>query len=339
MARDRTVRVRFVGSQRPLERQLVEAHGFAYQGLELAAASVLRQNPFRFGWTNWRACRTALQMVDHERPRIIIGLGGLASVPLVLAASRRKIPLLLLEQNVIPGRATRWLSRLAHTVCTTFDETARLLPTETRIVRTGNPVREEIAALTTAPPEMRCEASTLLILGGSQGATGLNRGVLQLIEEQATALRNWQIVHQTGTDQYPQVREFYDRLQLDCVVEPFFHDLSAWYRRATIVISRAGATTLAELACAGLPAILVPYPHAADNHQVRNAEVLAEAGGGVVVLQGTTPEQTAERLSRVLLPLMADERKRQEMRNRMRRQAEPEAGERVVQEIDRLTGG
>ena len=338
IARNSSTRVLFVGSQRPLERQLVEAHHCSHQGLLLAGLPLLRRNPFRFGWTNWQACRTAAKLLDQERPQVVIGLGGLASVPLVLAAARRKIPIVLLEQNVIPGRATRWLSRLAQTVCTTFGETARLLPACAEVVQTGNPVREEIAALaaarTVAPPGI----STLLILGGSQGAEGLNQGVLHLIRSNTEAFRGWQIVHQTGANQCQQVREAYRSLQLDSVVEPFFHDLTPWYRQATAVISRAGATTLAELACAGLPTVLVPYPHSADNHQLRNAEVFAAAGGAVTVGQGGAADQTGRSLAEVLLPVLADESRRAAMREGMWKLARPEARERVIAEIDRLTG-
>jgi len=228
----------------------------------------------------------------------VIGLGGFACVPIVLAATRLGIPTILLEQNAIPGRAVRWLSRRVSTVCVSFDATLPLLPSRTRAVVTGNPVRSEIATLATnrtRSPDLTC---TLLVLGGSQGAQPINQAMIEWSRTADPA--NLRIIHQTGAGQDEAVRTAYTERRINCEVAPFFTDMASLYRRATFGITRAGATTLAELACAGCPAILIPYPQAVDNHQLRNAELFTHSSAAQIVLQQATPVATANLLSQAI---------------------------------------
>lgn len=341
LARSPAARLLFVGSDRPLERELIAKYGYEHLALPVESTQTLLRNPPLFLWGNWRAYRAAAKLLTDRLPQAVIGLGGFASVPVVLAATRRKIPTLLLEQNTIPGRATQWLSSRVDGVCISFAETTARLPRKVRTVLTGNPVRGGIARLADSSTPMNADlgsgdAITLLILGGSQGAKGLNDAVRILVEQQSEKLRAWRIRHQTGPQQADELRQDYTRFKIEAVVAPFFDDMSREYQQATVVVSRAGATTLAELACAGCPAVLVPYPHAAADHQTVNAQAFVSAGAAEMVSQSSEPRETASRLANVLLPLMSDSARRAKMRTAMHALARPDAARQVVELLQSL---
>lgn len=275
--RDGRTPVLFVGSDRAPERELVAAAGFEHVGLSLLPRRDLWRRPWAVAYRFWQAYRTARRLLKERRPRVVIGCGGLASVPTVWAARRIGIPIVLLEQNVLPGRATRRLARWANVVCTTFEETRSWLPSRTPVVVTGNPVRDEIARLADRPPQAAVPP-LLLILGGTLGAQAINTSVLAGVAADVDAWRSWQIVHQTGRDDFDRVRQRYAELGLPARVAAFLDDVPALLVSASIVVSRAGATTLAELACAARPAVVAPWTGAADDHQTLNARWYAERG-------------------------------------------------------------
>jgi UDP-N-acetylglucosamine--N-acetylmuramyl-(pentapeptide) pyrophosphoryl-undecaprenol N-acetylglucosamine transferase len=337
---DPDCRVAFVGSERMLEKRLVAAEGHEHIVLPVESSATLRRNPLRFALRNWAALRNARDLIESHKPRAVIGLGGFASVPTVLAATRRKVPTLILEQNTIPGRATRFLARRATAVCTSFTETAQSLPAGVRVVCSGNPMRAAIAALSQHQPDPVAPGKpTLLILGGSQGAEGLNDAVVAMLLKQLPQLAGLMIVHQTGAGQHDQIVAAYRAAGLPHIVRTFFEDLPERYVRATLVISRAGATTLAELACAGCPAILLPYPHAAGNHQLANARVFEAAGAAIVVQHGHLPSETMGWLTTVVSSLVVDRSRQASMREAMRRLARPNAAREVVAVLQSLLGG
>jgi UDP-N-acetylglucosamine--N-acetylmuramyl-(pentapeptide) pyrophosphoryl-undecaprenol N-acetylglucosamine transferase len=244
-------------------------------------------------------------------------------VPAGLIAWRNRTPLILLEQNVIPGRATSLLAPFADQMCVSFDATTRHLRSRSNVVVTGNPVRQEIARMARpSPKDSNRNARVLLVLGGSQGAAGLNSMVLSSAGRLRHRLHGWRIVHQTGERDAARIRAAYRQLSLDADVAPYFDDLPRRYAEAQLVISRAGATTLAELACCGLPAILVPYPNSARDHQAENARFLEEAGATF-----TIPEEpnAASRLAHRLSSLIDDDARLAEMSAAIRKQARPSA--------------
>lgn len=328
----------FVGSDRPIERQMLASTGYEHLALPVESTAHLSRHPLRFASGLWRSYRAARSIVKSRAPRAVIGLGGFASVPLVWAAARAGIPTILLEQNTIPGRANRFLSRLADAVCLSFDAARARFPRGNELVLTGNPVRSEIAALAQQPPdEAAPPRATLLILGGSQGAAGLNDAVRTMFEIAGERRRDWRIVHQAGASACDALRAAYDGLALDARVEPFLTDMATQYRQATLAITRGGATTLAELACAGLPAIVVPYPQAADDHQRDNAEQFQSAAATRVVLQQADPTDTARRLLPAVDELLGNPAALGSMRRAMRQLARPDAARRVVQVLQTLT--
>lgn len=335
----------FVGSGRPIEKRIlglpeIETDGIgvpSYDKLEhyelpVEPTTTLRQNPIRFGWRNWRALRSAKTLVRRLAPAAVVGLGGFASVPVVMAASQR-CPIVLLEQNAVPGRATRWLHKRAVEIHLMFEAAEEKLPRANRIIVTGNPVRAEVAALHTVADSQHDEQRTLLVLGGSQGAVDVNTAVVDCAGSMGEELDDWQIVHQTGERDFGRIQGAYDQLDVSATVSPFIDDMVTAYRHADIVVCRAGATTLAELACAGCPAIVIPHPTAMDQHQLHNAKAFESAGAAYVVEQSADSTQTASALGNHLRHLIADADRRRSMREAMKRLARPSAAGDVAERI------
>lgn len=326
--------VLFVGSDRDVERRILATEQFEHVALPSASTVELTRHPFEFARRNWNAFREAQRLIASRTPRAVIGLGGFASVPMVMAAQRAGLPTLLLEQNATPGRATRWLAGHARRVCLSFEESAAQLPRGARSIVTGNPIRADIAAMAHTRRSKGGAAKTLLILGGSQGAQSVNAAVTGACETLAAGLRDWRVVHQTGAGHDIAVRERYAERSLSAVVQPFITDMAAAYAESDLVVSRAGATTLAELACAGLPAVLIPYPHAARDHQQHNADAFVRNGAAMCVTQQAATETTA--LIAALRSLLSDGERRDRMSDAMCRLARPNAAQAVVAELSVL---
>lgn len=246
------------------------------------------------------------------------------------------IPVVLLEQNIVPGRATAWLSRLAERVCTSFEDTRGHLPRRAECVLTGNPIRAEIAALHALPREPAAQP-VLLVLGGSQGAHSLNGLITDFVSAHAAALEGWSVFHQTGPADHSAVAARYAAASVQAVATPFIDDMAAAYRSATLAVSRAGATTIAELACCGAPAVLLPHRQAIRDHQHRNAEFFAEHGAAIVVRESGTPAIDAQRLQEALLRLMSSPALLGAMSTAMRKLAHPRAAKSVCNVIQSLT--
>ena len=297
-------RIRFVGSGRPVEHQMLEPTGFVYSVCETLPLNALKRRPFGFLRSHWQAFRSACREIGQDRPAAIIGLGGFASVPFALAGKRRAVPCLLLEQNSVPGKANRWLSRW-YPICLTFEESAHYLPRRAVSYLTGNPLREEIRQLAISDHPLSFNPPTLLVLGGSLGSRQVNDSILNAVEGLASELTGWRIVHQTGPEGAESARNLYSKLGIAHEVAPFFSDLPARLATTTLAVARAGASTLTELAAVGIPAILIPYPTAADDHQTKNAQLFADANAAVIA--GSPDRSFAPvELASELKPLLAD---------------------------------
>ena len=325
-------RVIFVGSTRAIESTIVAEQGFEHRTLSVEPLPTLKRNPWKFAWKNLRAWFAARQMLRELKPNMVIGLGGFASAPLVLAANRFRVPVLLLEQNVIPGRTTRMLSRYASHVCVTFVESKARLPHASSVIVTGNPVRTEIATLNGTIRSFSAN-SVLLVLGGSQGADSLNEAVIAALRQIRDALEGWSVVHQTGPRQAEEVRRAYQELKIPAIVEAFFHDMPKYYATASLAISRAGASTLTELACVGIPMILLPYPHSADDHQKANAHAFEIDGAAVIVEHANPCHLTAERLTQALMRMIHDPEQLRTMALAARKLAIPDATRKIADVI------
>lgn len=241
------------------------------------------------------------KLLARLQPSVVVGFGGYASVPSMLAATSLAVPTVIHEQNALLGRANRLLAPRVSAIATSFAEVARLRPEDaSKVVLTGNPVREAVRALREEPfrEPARGEPVHLLVTGGSQGASVFARvvpdAVARLPEDLHARLR---VTQQARPEDLDAVRAAYAAMGQTAEVESFFTDLAVRLGRAHIVVCRAGASTCAELTCAGRPAILVPYPSAADDHQTANARALAASGGAELVGEPSfTPEALAARL-------------------------------------------
>ncbi|MBW2087317.1 MAG: undecaprenyldiphospho-muramoylpentapeptide beta-N-acetylglucosaminyltransferase [Deltaproteobacteria bacterium] len=231
------------------------------------------------------------------RPDLLFCLGGYASGPVGLTGRTLGFPTAVHEQNSIPGVTTRFLGRLADLIFISFDSTRKFFPPD-KTYLTGNPVRQEIARLGEVEEENKPNGFSLLVVGGSQGAHAINVAVIEsmrVLTEKRAALS---IVHQTGTADYEYIHRAYDAMGLEAEVHPFIHDMGQAYRKADLVVCRAGALTVAEVTTLGRPAIFIPLPTAIKNHQEINALSLVEAGGAEMIRQGDlTPDLLAQKLA------------------------------------------
>ncbi len=249
-----------------------------------------------------QATYKARQILKSESADLVVGFGGYASVPAAWAAGQLGLPLVLHEQNAVAGRANRLLSKRAQVICTSFAVVEKL-PNTVQSVMTGNPVRESFIGL--EPRRDFHPPLRLLVTGGSQGASLFNSLVPTALCQLPERLReNLHVAQQLRSNHGDEVRAQYEAAGISCDLRPFFDDLATQMQKTHLVICRAGASTIAELAIAGLPAILIPYPHATDDHQRANAECFARAGGGWVM-----PQQSlgAEKLSAQIKTALEDQ--------------------------------
>ena len=294
----------------------------------LPAVALQGRNGFSFGRSFVRSLLAARKIFRQRRPVAVLAMGGFTSAPPVCVARMLGVKTFLHESNAIPGRANRLLARWVDTAFIGFPEAAGRLAAR-RTVVTGTPVRPEFQI---RPPAecrralgLKPELPTVLVVGGSQGASGLNNLILATLP--ALAARPWQWIHLTGAADVEKVRTAYAQLGLAAVVRPFLAEMDLALGAATAAVSRAGASSLAELAALRLPALLVPFPAAADNHQFFNARNFADSGAARLVEQKTaSPAATAALLD----SLVGDEAVRREMQAALARWHAPGAAAEIA---------
>lgn len=337
--RARGAQVSFVGTRRGLEARVVPQHGYALDFVDVVGLKGKGARALRDVLRLPGALLATLALLRRLRPDVVVGVGGYASGPVVLAAALRGLPTAVLEQNSVPGVTNRLLGRVVRQVFTAFPEAAAYFP-RGKLRLLGNPIRQALAAAAGGPrPAERPPG--LLVLGGSQGARAVNDLVTEAV---AALVRAGQapprILHQTGRDDEEPVRARYAALSLgppQVTVKAFVDDMAAAYAECDLCVGRAGATTLAEIAALGLPSILIPFPHAADDHQTRNARYL-EAEGAALVLTQAEAAQRPGALAELLGGLLRDPAARETMAARSRRLGHPEAAQAVCAAILALCG-
>jgi UDP-N-acetylglucosamine--N-acetylmuramyl-(pentapeptide) pyrophosphoryl-undecaprenol N-acetylglucosamine transferase len=251
------------------------------QGMEiltLPAVGLQNRNYFSFARSFWRSWRTARKFFKSHPPQAVLAMGGFTSAPPVLAAKRSGARTFLHESNTIPGRANLFLARFVDTAFIGFPEAAARLGSRQTVV-TGTPVRPQFqprdAAVCRTALGLAPDRPVILVVGGSQGASGLNRMILSALP--LLAGKNWQWLHLTGAADFEKVKAAYAAHGLAAVVKPFLLEMDLALGAATACVSRSGASSLAEIAAMRLPSLLVPFPAAADNHQLSNARAFAGA--------------------------------------------------------------
>jgi len=332
-AMSREARITLVGSGRPFERRQASLAGCEYLGLPCRPLPRGPREAFAFLSDNLAGYCAGQWFLRSERARVVVGLGGYVSVPTARAAVRIGIPLVLLEPNALPGRATRWLAPRAARIFAAQDVAGRRLKPARiiadRFEASGTPIRQAFFdAQRSRSPVGR---PRLIVLGGSGGARSLNEQVPLAIYSAGPALADWEIVHQSGERDFELTAALYRKLGLAVRVAPFIENMPAALAGAELAISRAGGSTLAELAATGTPSILIPFPRAADNHQTHNALVHQSAGAARVVVESASGSRLDHRIAAELRAMASDVDLRRQMRAAARRLARPTAAHRVAE--------
>lgn len=320
--------VLFVGTKRKVDTGTLGRYGFKSESIR--CYGLKGKNPFEL----LKAIAVlplsyyqALRIIKRFRPDILMGVGGYVTGPVVAAGKNLGVPVVIHEQNSVPGLANRKLGKIADRICLSLPGSGTEFP-ENKVTYTGNPVRASILEMATNAAASRQAKKTLLILGGSQGARAVNSLVSEALSTFGkTMLSTIRVIHQTGDRDVAQVRELYSRIGIEALVEPFFTSMETIYSEADLLISRAGATTLSEIAVLGKPVILIPYPYAADNHQEKNGEYYVAGGGALLYRE---KELVPKLLAGKVEELLADEKTRLAMGRAMRKLSFPDAAERIV---------
>ncbi|MEW6585186.1 MAG: undecaprenyldiphospho-muramoylpentapeptide beta-N-acetylglucosaminyltransferase [Nitrospirota bacterium] len=329
--RDAATEVVFAGTEHGIEARVVPREGYPIKFLR--AEGFVGASP---AGKLKAMIKAAFSTVDSYRiiksvqPDIVIGVGGYASGAFVLVARLLSVPTMILEQNSMPGLTNRLLGRFVDSICVTYHESISFFPRE-RTFLTGNPVRLQVlkGSIESAYKLFSLEEGlfTIFAFGGSAGARSINRAMVNALNHLYDLKDKIQFLHQTGTKDFESIREAYRKAGFKGTITPFVYQMGEAYAVADMVISRAGATTLAELTALGKSAILVPYPFAAGNHQELNARRLVEMGAAGMILDR---ELDGEALAQAIRDFYEKETLRAEMEKNSKTVGRPDACEKIV---------
>jgi UDP-N-acetylglucosamine--N-acetylmuramyl-(pentapeptide) pyrophosphoryl-undecaprenol N-acetylglucosamine transferase len=296
--------------------------------IEAVTGPELKRSPWRSGWRFLKGYRQAHQLLKEFRPQVVVGCGGYGSLPTGVAAALSRIPLLLMEQNLIAGMATVLLASLANKILIPCEQVSGLTRWREKCLVVGNPVRSQITQLISQTPEEIVQRRGILVLGGSQGSQSLNDVVLKALTSRGVP-PGWNVVHLTGEGEQSRVLQEYSRQDVDAQVLPYFGEIQELYSNAGLVIGRAGAMTLSELSCAGIPAIILPLRSSAQDHQSANARWYSQHGAVVTLDDAATDLSSA--LAQQIHELTESSPKRLELCTRIRQLAVPDSADRVAE--------
>jgi len=335
--------VLYVGTSRGLEADIVPKANFPFRAIEVSGfRRKLSPANFLVLWQALKGVREAAAITKEFKPDVVIGTGGYVCGPVVLAAACRGIPTLIHEQNALPGITNRILSRFVNRVAVTFEDSVQYFARKDKVTLTGLPVRPEIlqADRSSALESLNLQPDrlTILVFGGSRGARRINQAMLEVIRKFGHH-PHVQVLHATGQAGY---REFLDDaaqngLQLgkygNIITVPYLYNMHEALAVADLVVSRAGAATLAELTVLGLPSILIPYPYAAENHQEHNARALTDRGAAVLIKDA---DLTGARLVNQLEQLIQDRDRLKNMSMASQKMGRPEALNDIIECVENI---
>lgn len=330
LRRDASSEVLFVGTAKGLETRIVPENGFQ---LSLINSAGLKNVGFKGklkGITLLpKSFLEARQIIKQYRPHVVVGAGGYVSGPVLMMAAIMGVPTLVMDSNALPGFTNRQLARFVDKAALTFAESIPYFGSKG--VVTGNPVRAEFFDV---PAKQRGDVFHILIFGGSQGARAINNAMSDALDHLKDVAGKLTITHQTGEADFEKIREIYSRSAFpDADVRPFISDMYIEFARADLVISRAGATTCAELSAAGKAAIMIPLPTAADDHQRKNAEAIENAGAAKMLIQA---DLSGERLAVEIKQLIEHPDTITKMEGAAKGIGRPDAAERTADLIEEL---
>jgi UDP-N-acetylglucosamine--N-acetylmuramyl-(pentapeptide) pyrophosphoryl-undecaprenol N-acetylglucosamine transferase len=333
LARQPDAQISFAGTAHGIEARVIPREGFA---LDLIRSGGLKGKSIaargRGAALVPLGIADAWRLLSRRQPQLVIGVGGYSSGPVVLVAALRGMPTMLLEQNAVPGLTNRLLAPFVRAAAVTYGQTKEYFGA--KAIVSGNPVRPEFFEAGEEESALH-DGTRVLVFGGSQGAHAINVAMVEAAAKLAAGRPRLRLTHQTGERDVEMVRTAYEQAGLQADVAPFLYDMGRQLRQAELIVSRAGATTLAEITAAGRAAILVPLPTATDDHQRKNAEALAAAGAAEVLLQS---DMTGESLAARILALANDGERRARMAAAARAQARPDAAKVIVDRALELAG-
>jgi len=319
----------FVVGHRKMESDLLTRYGYRVTSIDVEG---LKGRGWKKGFSVMvklpKSIFQSASIIKKFSPSLVLGVGGYSAGPVCLTARFMGIPTAIHEQNSYPGLTNRLLSRVVGQILISFEESRTHFKVNS-VFLTGNPVRDELFSHDRMEPEGR-KTFTILVVGGSQGATAINKSFAETLEYLNARGRNPAVIHQTGETDYERVVIDYRDRGLRAELSPFIQDMTAAYNRADLVVSRAGATTISELAALGKPSILVPYPYAANQHQEINARSLVGAGGAEMIRQS---DLTAETLAQVLIKYMDNPSALKKMGTCTKKMAHPNAAKVIVDHL------
>jgi UDP-N-acetylglucosamine--N-acetylmuramyl-(pentapeptide) pyrophosphoryl-undecaprenol N-acetylglucosamine transferase len=331
LQKDYAAEVLFIGTARGIENRLVPAAGFPLKLVQVGALNrVSLKTRLKTLFDLPRSVWDSRRILTEFRPDVVIGVGGYASGPAMLAALLRRVPTLVFEPNFVPGFANRLVAPLVSGAAVHFAETGRYFH---RCEVTGVPVREAFFQM--ANKNLETAKPTLLVFGGSQGAHAINQAVMESVSDLRARVPGIHIVHQTGERDYNDAQEAYANLGGSVEVYRFIDDMPGLFARAGLLICRSGASTVAEVTAAGKPAVFVPFPRAADDHQKRNAEALQRAGAAVMLEES---KLNRENLVEAVGSLFSQPSRLEKMGEAARKLSHPNAARDIAAMAARLAG-
>ena len=338
--------IHFFITYRPIDEQILQPTGYLYTKQWVEPFSLNLWGFLSFAYGLLSSTRDAAGSLAVLRPAAVLGMGGYAAAPVCRTARRLKIPVALLNPDAAPGRANRWLASRAQKIFAQWDRTIDFFRRQTKaqVLVTGCPVRKQIFSATKADGlrkfDLQAGKRVLLVPGGSPGAMNVNRTVIELLPELDRFADRWQILHLTGPGKLEVVQQAYQQagLKIHYKLVDFTLDMPAALAAADLVLSRAGASSLAEFTARRLPAVLMPYPYDRDQHQLANAECLADAGAAIIVRDRCDCRANAEAVGGVLLGLMASQEKLAQMSAAYEPLFKPYAAGEIAQQLLHLAG-
>jgi len=327
----------FVGAEGALDREIITREGFTFRSIPvLPLKRRFSFSIFKFGIKFIMGFFQSFSILFNFKPHLIVGTGGYSSAPVGLAAYLLHIPLLIHEQNLYPGLTNRFLSRFAREIDITFPKSKEHFK-KRKVKITGNPIRIEILDRDKERALKNLKLCSgkfnLLVFGGSQGARTINYCLARILKKGLLEGKGLQIILLTGFFDFEYLIQAAKSSKIPLLIRPFLHNMADAYGVADLVVSRAGATTLAELTTCSLPAILIPYPRATRRHQEHNARFLVKEGAAMVILE---KDLSPERLAEEILRLMGDRERLKKMGEKSRGLGRPWATDRIMESIQRL---
>jgi UDP-N-acetylglucosamine--N-acetylmuramyl-(pentapeptide) pyrophosphoryl-undecaprenol N-acetylglucosamine transferase len=326
LKRDDQTRIIFIGTKKGIESKLLGQFGYELREIDIEGVKgrgikALVKGAYQIPKSMWQS-RSILKQFS---PHIVVGVGGYASGPAVLAAHFMRIPTAIAEQNAIPGITNRILGNFADKIFVTYAQTLTYFPQE-KVILSGNPVRAAFVVERSKEKEKK-DYRQLLIFGGSQGAEAINKSIIDMLPQLQSMETKVHVLHQTGSRQLEEVKKAYVQSGIQAKVTPFIVDMAGAYADADLIICRAGATSLAEITAAGRAAILIPYPWAANDHQFKNAQALATEGAALMIPER---ELSGGKLFSAIDNLLRDEQKLCQMEENSLRMSRIDAAATIV---------